>query len=213
MNTERMIRKSRFKTMREDLLASFGDEAGASIYASTLVNLQELVEASDDRGVGAIRSHLNENILPAVAAYRAMLGAGIEQERAQAFIGGQIEGAAARFAKLYARLARLPFIYALLRRLFPSILGRMLPKEGWTMQTGQYDNRCLAFDVSRCFYVQTTKELGCFELCHVFCTFDSVSFAGLAPRVRFERTQTLANGDERCDFRFFNGNPPDSKTA
>ncbi len=39
----------------------------------------------------------------------------------------------------------------------------------------------------------------------VFCAYDDLLFAGLAPAVRWERTRTIARGGPLCDFRFERG--------
>ena len=42
----------------------------------------------------------------------------------------------------------------------------------------------------------------CPELCCVYCENDDISFSGLLPKIRFERTGTLGNGSPYCDFHF-----------
>ena len=44
--------------------------------------------------------------------------------------------------------------------------------------------------------------LGCPELCPLYCENDDIAFAGLAPKITFRRTGTLASGALCCDFHF-----------
>ena len=47
-----------------------------------------------------------------------------------------------------------------------------------------------------------TQALGCPELCPLYCENDDIAFAGLAPKITFRRTGTLASGAPCCDFHF-----------
>lgn len=55
------------------------------------------------------------------------------------------------------------------------------------------------FNILSCPYYNTLKELGCPEVCPVICVQDEYSYKGMENSV-FERTKTIGNGDDRCDF-------------
>lgn len=64
------------------------------------------------------------------------------------------------------------------------------------------DNRKeLRFDILACPYCSTLKTIGCSELCPVICKQDEYSYKGMKNCI-FERTETLGNGDEKCDFLY-----------
>lgn len=53
-----------------------------------------------------------------------------------------------------------------------------------------------------CCYSEIFGELGVPEVAPLSCRMDDVDYA-LVPEIRFQRTKTLAGGDECCDFNHF----------
>ena len=62
----------------------------------------------------------------------------------------------------------------------------------------------LQFNVMKCAWFETKKELGIPEATFQDCYGDEVSLPGLLEKVgvKFSRTQTIASGAKFCDFRF-----------
>lgn len=62
----------------------------------------------------------------------------------------------------------------------------------------------LQFNVTKCAWYETKKELGVPEATFQDCYADEVSLPGMLDKVdvKFTRTQTIANGAMFCDFRF-----------
>jgi hypothetical protein len=60
----------------------------------------------------------------------------------------------------------------------------------------------VAFDVSRCHFVDLTRRLERTELAPLFCGADSVYFDQPDSPLRLVRDTTLASGGEACRFRF-----------
>ena len=59
------------------------------------------------------------------------------------------------------------------------------------------------FDVTRCPYFETYRELGLEQYGVAFsCCRDEPFARGFNPRLRLERTQTIMEGSDRCDFRY-----------
>lgn len=59
------------------------------------------------------------------------------------------------------------------------------------------------FDVVRCRYAELYRELGMAELgATLSCARDAALIDGYDPDVTFERTQTLMEGADHCDFSF-----------
>ena len=59
------------------------------------------------------------------------------------------------------------------------------------------------FDVTRCPYFETYRELGLERLgVALSCCRDEPFARGFNPRLRLERTQTIMEGAGRCDFRY-----------
>lgn len=61
----------------------------------------------------------------------------------------------------------------------------------------------LLFRVTRCRYAEFFHELGSFELGYLFaCGRDFPMAEGFGGGIRLERTQTIMEGADHCDFRF-----------
>lgn len=73
------------------------------------------------------------------------------------------------------------------------------PKAGFQYVDHSKDKSEVRFDMLKCLYCDTLKELGCIEVCSAICVQDEYSYKGLKNSV-FERTKTLGNGDDCCDF-------------
>lgn len=58
------------------------------------------------------------------------------------------------------------------------------------------------FDVTGCRFVELARAVGRPELVRHFCAADSQFFTAESSPVEFRRTETLAEGAQRCDFRF-----------
>ena len=61
------------------------------------------------------------------------------------------------------------------------------------------------FEVTRCRFVELLRAVGASHLAPLFCETDLEFFDGKRRLALVERTQTLAGGAERCDFRFTPG--------
>ena len=69
--------------------------------------------------------------------------------------------------------------------------------------TDESDDTAFGFDVKHCQFVDMYHELGADDLGFLLsCNRDFASFAGMAPALDFDRTQTRMEGAAFCDFRF-----------
>lgn len=60
------------------------------------------------------------------------------------------------------------------------------------------------FDVTRCPYFEAYRELGLEQYGVAFsCCRDEAFARGFNPRLRLERTRTIMEGSDRCDFRYY----------
>ena len=59
------------------------------------------------------------------------------------------------------------------------------------------------YNVHRCRYAEAYREMGLGGIGHLLsCNRDGVFCQGYDPRITLERTQTLMEGAEHCDFRY-----------
>ena len=73
----------------------------------------------------------------------------------------------------------------------------------WEMEVLEETPTTYFFDVTRCPYHDKYKELGLEELgVALSCCRDAPHARGFNPRLRLERTKTIMEGDDICDFRY-----------
>lgn len=59
------------------------------------------------------------------------------------------------------------------------------------------------YNVHRCRYAETYREMGLGKIGHLLsCNRDGVFCQGYDPRIKMQRTQTLMQGADHCDFRY-----------
>lgn len=205
MQEKNLLVLTNIPNIENALTERYGAGQGAAIFEVAVQKLQRLIEETDDFCDEGIRRHFNSNMLPVIAVYKAMLDAGIPSAEAKELVGDELHATIAVKSERYKKLGRLPFAYQLFRLFCPAVLKKDYPEIGWKTKWLLRNGKGLAFDYYSCIYVQTTKALGCPEICELFCQNDDISFGALAPRIVFGRTKTLANGDDCCDFQFLNG--------
>lgn len=79
----------------------------------------------------------------------------------------------------------------------------------WTMngaleiEVTQQSSTALDYTVHRCRYAEMYRELGLAEIGHLLsCQRDAVFCKGIDPRIEMERTQTIMEGADHCDFSY-----------
>lgn len=157
----------------------------------------------------ALRWHLTGKILPGLALYRALL-----QEHAgdQAAALASVDEAFRdriypKSRLLFAPMKALPNPFRLFKLIFPQAM-KQFPPEGWDITYLEDSAGRIAFNITRCYYLNTLTALGAPELTASFCKSDDVMAECFPPAIRFERQRTLGRGDAVCDFQYCHGNQP-----
>ena len=116
-------------------------------------------------------------------------------------VHGYVEHLARTSHKQLAALLHIPGLYRLVPGVFVkstrSVFG---PAAGFVPKELQTGNGVWRVDMMKCPYHDTCAEYGCPELCRCFCDSDDISYAGLHPKLIWERSMTLGRGNDRCDF-------------
>lgn len=185
--------------------ADLGGQKGAACIRRANELRAQYLQQIDDRGSASVRRHITETILPLVSLYRTMVENGTPAEQARSYVSDHMHVIARQQAEGMQKMARMPFFYAIFRRMCPSFMKKNYPQEGWDMQWQRCDKEEISFECHRCIYVDITTQLECPELCPAFCENDDIVYGSMAPGIVFARTQTLANGGKCCDFRLLNG--------
>lgn len=191
--------------LESDCIELFGEQDGKKLFQKTEAIYQDLICHADDRGSEIIRDHLQRKLFPPMAYYQALCSQGMSRESALAYVRQETRKAAEIKQEEMKKLAKLPFAYMIYRMGVKSHMKKNFPDEGWTTEWVRCDHQEIHFNLRQCIYWELTQQYGCPELCCVYCENDEVSFAGLLPKIRFERTGTLGNGSSCCDFHFIRG--------
>jgi hypothetical protein len=151
----------------------------------------------------ALRQHLEEGVLPALALYQTLREEGDDQEAALAAIDRILATSVERSGRrqLVQVVGHLPDPFAIMRIANRWAMKHRYPPEGWRFEWVEDSDQCIAYDARECFYVNVLTFYGAPELTAHLCAIDDLLYGDL-PGIAWERTKTLGRGDDRCDFRF-----------
>ncbi|MHB8134681.1 MAG: L-2-amino-thiazoline-4-carboxylic acid hydrolase [Anaerolineaceae bacterium] len=191
------------RNWRRTLRQRYGTEKEQQITAEIQQQYTSLVNEICLPENNALRWHLKEKILPGLALYRVLLQEHIGDQPA---VLASVEDAfrAKTLAKsrlLFTPLRVLPNPFGLLKLVFPRLM-KQFPREGWDTTFIENSPNRIAFNMTRCFYLNSLTTLGAPELTPSFCKCDD-DMAECFPRdIRFVRQHTLGRGDNLCDFQY-----------
>jgi hypothetical protein len=148
-----------------------------------------------------LKRHLIEGILPGLAFYQILRESGESQESALAIIDQAFELLFSNNQVKLKKLGRLPFIYPFLR-LYIKPAMRQYPPEGWNLEWIQNDKNAIRFNMKSCFYYDTLSKYAAPELTASFCKVDDFIYENMSQAVKWQRSMTIARGNEYCDFCF-----------
>lgn len=199
-NDRNPLAKTNLFFLEEDLTALFGCDEGARLFALTETIYADLCACGDDRNNAAIRMHLTTNLFPPMAYYRALRQSGYEEAEALSLVRRETGRSAENKQREQAKLTKLPCTYLLYRLAIKGVMRKQFPSAGWETEWIRCDGKELHFNLKRCLYQDVCEQEDCPELCSVYCDNDDIAFRGLLPKIRFERSGTLAKGAPCCDF-------------
>ena len=179
-----------------------GGVAAAVLAARVQARYEDLYALRPHFSQRALRFHLERNILPGLALYQTLREENDDQDAVLVEVEALFPAVLPGFRRLILLLGRLSDPFAGLRRAVHWVVRWGFPPEGWEMETVEDSERCLAFNVHRCFYLQVLTAYGAPELTAVYCGLDDLMYEALPPAITWERTRTLGRGDDRCDFRW-----------
>lgn len=140
-------------------------------------------------------------ILPSVAVYRILEEAGASEKGAASRID-----ALSIFREIYFIDGQRGHDYLVNRfredeaflKGFPQDFLRTVGEEKCEVicDTPEYTE----FHVKSCRFLALTEELGCPEICSVFCDLDTLMYTNMHPKLSYNRDKTLYAGDDCCNF-------------
>ena len=137
-------------------------------------------------------------IFPFIAAYKVLQEEGWEMFRAFRATWKLFLGSCSFAFPFFFHLHEQPDSFAMLRQNNLAFMKGDSLKA--TIDRDEKDE--MFFTVHRCLYNDLCTELGCREVCDIFCDGD-YSAMGSVRNIKFIRTGSLGRGDPCCDFHLF----------
>ena len=130
--------------------------------------------------------------------YRELVGR-LGEQAARDIIDGAIRKAAiANGEACRSDLGRMPDF-----KDFEAILPAWTADDALTIDVKEASPERLSYDVTRCRYAETYKEMGLAEIGALLsCNRNAAFCEGYNPAMTLERTETTMAGGRRCDFRY-----------
>ncbi|MGE5138987.1 MAG: L-2-amino-thiazoline-4-carboxylic acid hydrolase [Rudaea sp.] len=199
----RQRRMPRLDIIQQALAQTRGKVQAAFLAARVQARYQDLYAHRPHFYQPALRRHLESSILPGLALYQALREGSEDQDAIMAEIDRVFAAWVDRsFQRRQVKLLeRLPAPFSILRFGNRLALKMNFPAEGWNIEWIEDNDRCVAYDIHECFYLNVLTAYGAQELTAHFCRSDDLLYGNL-PGISWERTKTLGRGDDRCNFRF-----------
>lgn len=198
------INETPFAFLLDDCIREFGEEKGRKIYQEADDIFSSLEAGTDYKDNNAIREHIQMKLLPPMAYYKALLDEGYDNHTSLDFVRKETIKTAEKKKEAMSRMSKLPFTYSIYRMCVKKFMMKNFPSAGWKTEWVRCDGKEIHFNLHSCIYWDMCRKYDCPELCTVYCENDNISFSGLLPKIRFERSGTLGSGMDYCDFHFRN---------
>jgi hypothetical protein len=184
-------------------MAETRGEIEAAILAGRLqARYDELFAQRPHLARAVLRVHLDKIVLPGLALYQVLLGEVDDQEAVLGEVEALFAATFGRFSGLMSLLNGLPDSFTLFRWITRRTLQLGFPRSGWQIEPVEDNERCIAFNYYRCFYLDVLVAYGAPELAPLYCKMDDMLYESLPAAIVWQRSGTLAQGDACCDFRW-----------
>ena len=133
------------------------------------------------------------------------------EEKAQSILGNAIRKAA--IAEAGEFVGKAPGGKTSLRS-FIDLFELWTADGALEIEVQEESEACFSFDVTRCQYAETYREMGMGQIGHLLsCNRDASFCEGYDPNIKLDRQQTIMNGADRCTFRYRYEIPSSSKAS
>ncbi len=199
----RSVEVSGLSAWRRTLARHYGGQRARELAAAVQTGYTILAAGASMPEDRKLRWHLKDKILPGLALYQVLLNEqkGDKQAALSVVEEALCSETRANSRLLYAPLKLLPDAFPVLKIVFPYMM-RSYPAEGWDFSHLENSDDRVAFNATRCFYLNTLTRYNAPELTASFCRTDDVMAEALPPSIRFIRPHTLGRGDALCDFQY-----------
>ena len=154
--------------------------------------------ASDSK---AVKAHTHGDIFPCISLYAALQRAGVAPEAAVEFLDRSWSRLAEPKARSMQAMCKIPGVYKLMPRIFRIVTEQQFgEKAGFRATFYPTDSTRVKFDMTQCLYCDVCRRYGVPELVKCFCHTDDVTDGHIHPRLCWNRTKTMGEGGDVCDF-------------
>ena len=182
----------------------FGRDIANALNEGVEVRLSRMMNEADYKNNKYIKWHMDTNMLPVIAIYLSYKDNAYTADKAYEYTDEVMQILRLKNRRNNQPAGKLPFGYFIFKLFCRSIVKKQYPSQGWDLEWIEYSKHELHFNMKSCIYLETTKKYHCPELCPLFCANDDVVLSGYRPAIVFERSGTLAQGQDGCDFHFKN---------
>ena len=186
--------------MKKKALNLYGPEKSQRIEAYYERRYQELCRQNADEPK-ALKPHTTLKIYPAIAFDEALQKEGLSREEAARFIYEACEEDALPGAQSMKNMLKVPGLYRLMPLGWKIVTRTQFgTAAGFEFHFYDVGHKRVKFDMTKCPYFEICKKYGCPEIVPAFCHTDDINSENIHPRLLWNRTKTLGNGGDCCDF-------------
>ncbi|MFI3202170.1 MAG: L-2-amino-thiazoline-4-carboxylic acid hydrolase [Eubacteriales bacterium] len=179
----------------------YGNEVGTCLAQQSRIRYNELCEENQDEAKER-HIHTRERIYPAIAIFDTLVTHGTSREEATNFVIEYYTWRSTNMSKKISKFMKLPLMYRMAPKICRTLTGKMFGEtSGFASISYETDDKEVRFDMIACPYTIICSKYGCPEITKAFCNADDICFGNMHPKVIFNRTKTLADGDSCCDFQ------------
>ena len=197
------MKKTRLEDMQKQVAGRFEKEQGQRIAAAMKKEYDELCSEFAKKQ-DPMEHHKRNNIYPVVTAFHALLAEGMDRKEAAQLANDCFLVLMEEPANAIRKMMKIPGAYKLMPFIWKKAMPKLFSEEsGFAFDFYPTGKNRVKFDMTKCPYLQTCKDLDCMELAPTFCTTDDVCYGNMHPKLIWNRTKTLAKNGEACDFDLY----------
>ncbi len=183
------------------LFKEYGGTKGNLIYTSACKRFIEIVNENINEDK-AMYMHTRAKIYPCIAILDAFIENGYAKEEALKFITSFTQQRSHTYAKIIRNFMKIPFIYKKMPKTFGNMTKKNFgEKQNFSANFYEISDRVMRFDMTKCPYSDILTKYGYPEITIAFCRGDDIVYGKMHPKLIWERTKTLGDGDSICDFK------------
>ena len=190
MATRKILEKPQLPNRKtwQTLMAKQRGPVSAGIFlAKTQSHYESLMMQRPALESRVLRLHLETNITPSLALYRAFLEESADQmialKATDHLLEKWLRSAPPLWFRLNQHLSRLPVNFSGFRRYTRWLMRLVFPSPAWDTIFIADNNNTLAFNIYQCFYLDFLRYYQAPELTPVFCKADDIMMESLPKEI------------------------------